>query len=34
VNSVKVFGIFISDSYEDMLKLKWDHRYKKFSDVI
>ena len=34
VKSVKIFGIFISDSYEDMLKVNWEYRFKKFSDAI
>ena len=34
VKSMKIFGIFISDSYEEMLKVNWDFRYKKFSDAI
>ena len=31
---VKIFGIFISDSYEEMLKVNWEYRFKKFSDAI
>ena len=34
VKSQKVFGIFICDSYNEMLKLNWDYRFKKFSDAI
>ena len=34
VKSMKIFGIFISDSYDDILKVNWDYRYKKFSDAI
>ena len=34
VKSIKVFGIFVSNSYKDMLHLNWNHRYQKFSDVI
>ena len=34
VKSVKIFGIFISDSYEEMLKVNWEYRFKKFSDAI
>ena len=34
VKSQKIFGIFISDSYEEMIKVNWDYRFKKFSDAI
>ena len=34
VKAQKVFGIFICDSYDEMLKLNWDYRFKKFSDAI
>ena len=30
----KVFGIFVCDSYNEMLKLNWYYRYKKFSNVL
>ena len=30
----KVFGIFVCDSYNEMLRLNWDYRYKKFSNVL
>ena len=30
----RIFGIFVCDSYDEMLKLNWDHRYKKFSNVL
>ena len=34
VKSLKIFGIFIADSYNEIQKLNWEHRFKKFSDVI
>ena len=34
VKNVKVFGVFISNSYQEMLNLNWDHRFKKFSDAL
>ena len=34
VKHEKIFGVFVSDSYDEMLKLNWDHRYKKFSNVL
>ena len=34
VKSHKVFGIFICDSYDEMVKVNWNYRFKKFSDVI
>ena len=34
VKSLKIFGIFISNSYRDMVRENWDFRFKKFSDVI
>ena len=34
MKSMKIFGIFIFDSYDDILKVNWDYRYKKFSDAI
>ena len=30
----KIFGIFICDSYKEMIKVNWDFRFKKFSDAI
>ena len=30
----KVFGIFVCNNYDEMLRLNWDHRYKKFSNVL
>merc|ERR1711954_37592 len=30
----KIFGIFISDSYNEMLDLNWDYRFKKFSNIM
>ena len=34
VKSEKIFGIFISNSYNEMLELNWNHRFKKFSNMI
>ena len=34
VKSEKIFGIFICDSYEELLELNWNHRYQKFSNTI
>ena len=34
VKSLKIFGIFLADSYTEMQKLNWEYRFKKFSDVI
>ena len=34
VRSVKVFGVFVCDSYSELLSLNWDFRFKKFSDAI
>ena len=34
VKSEKIFGIFICDSYDEMLRLNWDFRFKKFSNTI
>ena len=34
VKSLKIFGIFLADSYSEIQKLNWDFRFKKFSDVI
>ena len=34
VEAEKIFGIFICDSYEEMLKMNWDYRFKKFSNAI
>ena len=34
VKSLKIFGIYICDSYEEMLKVNWEYRFKKFSDAI
>merc|ERR1711954_552006 len=30
----KIFGIFISDSYDEMLELNWNYRFKKFSNIM
>ena len=32
--SLKVFGIYISDNYSQILKLNWDHRLEKFKKAI
>ena len=34
VKSEKIFGIFICDSYNEILELNWNHRFKKFSNMI
>ena len=34
VNEIKVFGIFIQDSYRSLLKRNWDFRFGKFLDAI
>ena len=34
VKSEKIFGIFICDSYDEMLRLNWEFRFKKFSNII
>ena len=34
VKSEKIFGIFICDSYEELLELNWNHRFQKFSNTI
>ena len=34
VKAEKIFGIFIFDAYDEMLKLNWDFRFKKFSNAI
>lgn len=34
VKSLKVFGIFLADSYSEIQRLNWEHRFQKFSDVI
>ena len=34
VKSEKIFGIYICDSYEEILEVNWEYRYKKFSDAI
>ena len=34
VRSLKVFGIYISDNYNEMLKLNWDNRLQKFKSAI
>ena len=32
--SLKVFGIYVSDSYNEILKLYWDHRLQEFKNAI
>ena len=32
--TVKMFGIIISNSYKDIIKLNWDLRFRKFSEAI
>ena len=34
VKEIKVFGIFIMDSYKDMLKRNWTYRFSKFEQSI
>ena len=34
VKSEKIFGILICDSYNEILELNWNHRFKKFSNRI
>ena len=34
VKSEKIFGIFISDSYNEILELNWNYRFKKFSNIV
>ena len=34
VKSEKIFGIFISDSYDEILELNWNQRFKKFSNIV
>ena len=34
VKSEKIFGVFICDSYNDILELNWNYRIKKFSNIM
>ena len=34
VKEIKVFGIFLMDSYRSMIKRNWDFRFEKFDNVI
>ena len=34
VKSEKIFGIYICDSYNEMLELNWNYRFNKFSNMI
>ena len=34
VKSLKVFGIFVSDSYSEILTLNWDFQFQKFKNAI
>ena len=34
VKSVKVFGVFVCDSYNEMMALNWDFRFQKFKNTI
>ena len=34
VKSMKIFGVFVSDSYSELLTLNWDYRFRKFCDAI
>ena len=34
VKNLKVFGIYISDNFNEIMKLNWDHRLQKFRAAI
>ena len=34
VKEIKVFGIFVMDSFRSLIKKNWDFRYEKFQDVV
>ena len=34
VKSEKIFGIFICDSYRELLELNWSYRFRKFSNIM
>ena len=34
VRYIKIFGVFVCDSYRELLTLNWDFRFKKFSDAL
>ena len=34
VKEIKVFGIFLMDSYRSMVKRNWDYRFEKFQEVV
>ena len=34
VKSIKIFGVFVCNSYSELLSLNWDFRFKKFSDAL
>ena len=34
VSSVKIFGVFISDSYPELLNTNWDFRFQKFRNAV
>ena len=34
VKSEKIFGIFICDSYNEILELNWNYRFRKFNSII
>ena len=34
VKDIKVFGIFVSDTFSEILRLNWDHRLQKFKNAI
>ena len=34
VKEIKVFGIFVMDSFRGLIKKNWDYRFEKFQDVI
>ena len=34
VKSVKIFGLFVCDSYNEILTMNWDFRFEKFKNAI
>ena len=34
VKEIKIFGVFIENSYRSLVKKNWDHRYSKFEAII
>ena len=33
-DTIEINLVFVCDSYDEMLRLNWDYRYKKFSNVL